>query len=166
MGMKPSNEEAASRRSLLQQVADAGRRLSTAMVLFHGALANRVGLGATDEKVLELVSRHGRPSARDLAKHTGLAPNSITSVLDRLTRSGFVRREADPEDGRRVLVVATDEGVARIAQHFVGMMTRLAELNGRYSTQELALIADYLERAAVIQEDEARKLATNDAPRV
>lgn len=134
------------------------------MVLFHTRLAEQVGLGPTDEKVLELVGRYGRPSARDLAVHTGLAANSITNVLDRLAARGFVRRERDPDDGRRVLVVATEDGAQRIGRYFVDLMTRLAALNEDYSTQELQLIAAYQARVADVQEDAARLLTDPGPP--
>lgn len=164
MARTRSTEDQA-RREAVAALSAAGRRMSTAMVLFHTRLAGHVGLGPTDEKVLELVGRFGRPSARDLAVHTGLAANSITNVLDRLVARGFVRRERDPDDGRRVLVVATEEGAQRIGGYFVDLMTGLAELNEDYSTQELQLIADYQTRAADVQEGAARRLGVDGSPR-
>ena len=159
--MSRSTRDDPERSEALQAVADSGRRLSTAMVLFHTNLSKRVGLGPTEEKVLELVRRHEHPSVRDLADHTGMAKNSISDLLDRLEHKGFVTRQPHPSDGRRVVIVTTDKGVAKIGRLFVGMMTRLDELNADYSTAELAVIAGYQSRAADIQEAEARKLATD-----
>lgn len=129
------------------------------MILFHTNLSRRVGLGTTEEKVLELVRRQDHPSVGDLAEHTGMAKNSISDVLDRLEAKGFITREPHPTDGRKVAIVATDEGAARIGQLFVGMMTRLGQLQAEYSSEDLALIAEYQRRAAEIQSDEARALA-------
>ncbi|WP_035812838.1 MarR family winged helix-turn-helix transcriptional regulator [Jiangella gansuensis] len=157
--MRRSTQTGPERAEVLQAIADSGRRLSTAMILFHTNLSKRVGLGTTEEKVLELVRRHGHPSVRELAEQTGMAKNSISDVLDRLERKGFVTREPDPADGRRVAIVATEEGAARIGRLFGGMMARLGELNAEYSDAELALIAEYQRRAAEIQADEARALA-------
>lgn len=131
------------------------------MILFHANLSRRVGLGATEEKVLELVRRHDHPSVGELAEHTGMAKNSVSDLLDRLEAKGFVTREPHPGDGRKVAIVATEAGAARIGQLFVGMMTRLGELQAEYSTEDLALIAEYQRRAAEIQVDEARTLAEN-----
>lgn len=81
-------------------------------------------------------------------------------MLDRLERQGFVRREPDPDDGRRLRVVATPEGGARFAEHFASMMGRLDELQATYSDAELLLIVDYQRRAADIEEEEAARVAS------
>jgi len=144
------------RDRVLGELADSGRLLSTAIVLFHSNLPKTLGLGTTDVKVLELVRRLGNPSPSDLAAATGFAKNSITDVLDRLVSRGFVLREPDPIDGRKVRVIATEQGIARVGAQFAGLMNRLSELNADYSVTELELIANYQRRAAQIQEDEAR----------
>lgn len=160
--MNWSMEHDPARAEVLGALADAGRRQSTAMVLFHMNLSRRVGLGASEEKVLELVRRHGHPSVGDLAEYTGMAKNSISDLLDRLETKGFITREPHPTDGRKVAIVATEAGAARIGQLFVGMMTRLSELQAEYSTEDLAVIAEYQGRAADIQAAEARALADGD----
>ena len=157
--MSWSTHEDPVRAEALGALADSGRRLSTAMILFHTNLSRRVGLGVTEEKLLELVRRHGSPSVGDLAEYLGMAKNSVSDVLDRLEVKGFVVREPHPHDGRKVAIVATEEGAARIGRHFVGMMGRLGELNADFSTEELTLIAEYQRRAAEIQAAEARVLA-------
>ncbi|MGJ9423401.1 MarR family winged helix-turn-helix transcriptional regulator [Aeromicrobium sp. CF3.5] len=157
--MSWSTEEDPVRAEALRALAESGRHLSTAMILFHTNLSRSVGLGTTEEKVLELVRRHEHPSVGDLAEHTGMAKNSISDVLDRLEAKGFVTREPHPSDGRKVAIVATQEGAAKIGQLFIGMMTRLGEIQAEYSTEDLALIARYQRRAADIQAAEARTLA-------
>ncbi|HEU5128250.1 MAG TPA: MarR family transcriptional regulator [Glycomyces sp.] len=157
--MSSSTREDPARSEVLGALADSGRHLSTAMVLFHENLSRRVGLGPTEEKVLELVRRHDHPSVGDLAGHTGMAKNSISDVLDRLESKGFITREPHPSDGRKVAVVATEEGAARIGRLFSGLMAGLGELNAEYTTEELALIAEYQRRAAEIQAAEARAVA-------
>lgn len=161
--MSWSTEEDPARAEALRALADAGRHQSTAMILFHANLSRRVGLGTTEEKVLELVRRHGHPTVGELAENTGLAKNSISDVLDRLETKGFVTRREHPSDGRKVAIVATEEGAARIGRLLTGMMTRLGDLQAEYSTEDLALIAEYQLRAAEIQSDEARILADGDA---
>jgi DNA-binding MarR family transcriptional regulator len=157
--MSWSTHEDPARAEALGALADSGRRLSTAMILFHTNLSRRVGLGVTEEKLLELVRRYSSPSVGDLAEYAGMAKNSVSDVLDRLEAKGFIVREPHPSDGRKVAIVATDEGAARIGQHFVSMMGRLDELNAGYSTEQVALIAEYQRRAAEIQVAEARALA-------
>lgn len=163
--MNRSTHAEPSRAEVLGALGDSGRMLSTAMVLFHTNLSRRVGLGPTEEKLLELIRRETSPTVSELAQHTGMAKNSISDALDRLETKGFIARERHPSDGRKVAIVATREGSARIGELFVGMMSRLGELNAEYSTEDLALIAEYQRRAAEIQTEEARVLASeSEAP--
>lgn len=157
--MNASTHQDPERTAALQAMADAGRQQSTAMVLFHTNLSQRVGLSPTEEKVLELARRRDHPSVGDIAKNSGLAKNTISDVLDRLEDKGFVTRERHPSDGRKVAIVATEEGVGRIGRRFGSLMARLGALQSEYSTEELVLIAGYQRRAAEIQMEEAASLA-------
>jgi DNA-binding MarR family transcriptional regulator len=142
--MSRSRKADERRRELLQQLADAGRRMSDAAVLFHTALAEKLSLGASDWKTLGLLERHGALTAGELAEHTGLAPASVTGIIDRLEQGGWVRRRRDPVDGRRV-VIEMDRGVLKnMGPFFAGLLRRLDELYARYSEEELELIVEVL----------------------
>src|SRR5438034_2670026 len=93
-----------TRAELLAALNEAARRQSTATVLFHAAVAERLGLSATDHKYADLIARQGPMTAGELADRAGLTTGAITGVLDRLERAGWVRRERDPHDRRRVMV--------------------------------------------------------------
>src|SRR2546428_12497931 len=92
-----------TRAELLAAMNEAARRKSTATVLFHTAVAERLGLSATDHKYADLIARQGPMTAGELADRTGLTTGAITGVLDRLEPAGGVRRERDPHDRRRVM---------------------------------------------------------------
>src|SRR5579885_1278422 len=80
------------------------RRHSTAVVLFHHAVAERLGLGPTDHKCLDLLRERGAMAGSDLCAITGLTSGAITGVVSRLERAGYLRREADPHDGRKQIL--------------------------------------------------------------
>jgi DNA-binding MarR family transcriptional regulator len=135
--------ERPTRLRLLEELARAGREHSDATVLFHASIATRLGLHPTDYKALGILNRLGPMSAGEIAKQTGLAAASVTNLVDRLAAKGFVRREPDPADRRRVLLHAViDEAAADEA--FASTKTSLAQLWDRYSYGELAVIADFL----------------------
>src|SRR5919106_920916 len=92
------------RAELLRELEAAGRAQSAATVMYHGAVAARRGLSATEEKALDLLDRFGPLTAGELARHAGLAPASVTGLVDRLERKGVARRLSHPRDGRSVLV--------------------------------------------------------------
>jgi DNA-binding MarR family transcriptional regulator len=68
------------------------------------------GLDWADWKVLGALVRKSPRSAGKLAEITELSSGAMTSRLDRLEESGLVRRLADPEDRRGVLVDLTAKG--------------------------------------------------------
>src|SRR5262245_40418031 len=66
-----------SRERLLEKVLNATQESSTLAVLFHSALAEQVGLGATEEKTLALLHQFGSLTAGEIARHTGLTTPSV-----------------------------------------------------------------------------------------
>lgn len=146
------------RAEVLARLEALGRRQSTAMVLFHANVAARLGLGATDGKVLEIVARHGSLTPKQLVALTGLAPASITGVLDRLQRKGFVRRAASARDRRQVDVTYSPEHEQAVQALFADLLSAMAKVHERYSTAELALVAGFLEATTAAQEGAARRL--------
>lgn len=95
------------------------------MVLFHANLAARLGLGATDTKVLEIVARHGSLTPKQLVAMDGLAPASITGVLDRLEAKRFVNREASAQDRRQVHVLHSPEHARAVGALFADLLAAL-----------------------------------------
>jgi DNA-binding MarR family transcriptional regulator len=147
------------RSRLLRTLARVGREHSDATVLFHAAVAERLDLHPTDEKALSLLQRLGPLSAGDLARQTGLATASVTNLVDRLERKGFVRRLRDPRDRRRIVVEARPEGVEEAARLFQSTGSSLARLYHRYSVADLAVIADFLARNAARLRAETARLS-------
>lgn len=131
------------RSRLLADLRRVGREHSDATVLFHSALATAVGLHPTDYKALGVVDRLGPMSAGELARHTGLAPASVTNLVDRLEARGFLRRESDPTDRRRVLLRA-DVSQLTGNEFFASWQRATTRMWERYSDTELAVILDFL----------------------
>src|SRR5262249_37287290 len=69
--------------------------------MFHGAVAARFRLTATDLKTLDILQRQGTRSAGELAAHTGLATPSVTALIDRLEAKGLIRRVRGPRSAAR-----------------------------------------------------------------
>ncbi len=157
--MSSTGGSASRREALHQRLGAAGRDLSDAIVFFHSVLAEKLGLGASDWKTLGLLERHGPMTAGELSARSGLAPASVTGILDRLEGAGWVRRGRDPEDGRRVVVTLDEAVVAeRVGACFGGLQRRLAELYARYEDDELELLVDFMEEVARRQREAALEL--------
>ena len=136
------------RESLIEAVLQASRESSTLAVFFHARMAERVGLGATEEKTLALLSQLGPLTAGEIASHTGLTTPSVTGLIDRLESKGMVQRVRDPHDRRRVIVEPNQERLAELDEMFSSLQETFLELLERYSDEQLATIADFLTRAA------------------
>ena len=123
--------------------ATAMRRTGSLMQLMGQAAADRIGINNTDLNCLNILSFSGHMTAGELAKATGLTTASITGVIDRLEEAGFVRRERDPHDRRRVVVrLSLDKAVSDVASVFAPMLRDWREMATRYSDDELRLIVD------------------------
>ncbi len=138
-----------------------GRELSTAVVLFHQAVAERVGLNATDLKCLDLLTRMGPTTAGHLSELIGLTGGAITGVIDHLESAGLVQRERDRSDRRRVIIRASlsQEYATTIASIFASLQHAMAEeLAGRYSPEVLSALEDFLRRTIQVLRQETNKL--------
>jgi DNA-binding MarR family transcriptional regulator len=148
----------------VDRVLWAGRLLSTAAVLYHSALAERSGLSATESKALEVIERLGPITPGDLSRESGLAPASVTGLLDRLTRKGVARRVPHPADGRRFLVEIDPAHVEANLAMFDRFVTSIRDLCAGYSAAELDLIEGFLTEAARRQQEAATDLPAPAEP--
>lgn len=129
----------------------AGRAVSTASIMFHSVVSARQGLSTTEEKAIELLMRFGAMTAGELAERAGLAPASVTGLVDRLERKGFARRAPDEADKRRVRIEVDPGALAKFAPLFRDFVTRLHAMYEGYSDDELRLIVRYMREVAEVQ---------------
>ncbi|MFD9909180.1 MarR family winged helix-turn-helix transcriptional regulator [Streptomyces sp. NPDC059063] len=155
----PGTED--DRADVLRRLTVAGRENSAVTVMFHSAIAARQGLNATESKTLDLLERDGPLTAKDLAQRTGLAPASVTGLVDRLENKGFVRRVKHPTDKRRVLVELRKEKLAALAETFEDWGREVGELYEEFTTEELETVIRFLTGAAERQRRAAARLTAD-----
>ncbi|NUP80787.1 MAG: MarR family transcriptional regulator [Nonomuraea sp.] len=146
------------RKKLLDELAEAGRDSSNAAVMYHSAMGERLGLGMTEEKTLDLLQRLGPLTAGELSQHTGLAPASVSGLIDRLEAKWLVRRVRDTKDRRRVIVEINWERLAGFGELFEPFVAAMSGLYERYTDEELALIVDFLNRSTALQREATTEL--------
>lgn len=126
--------------------APAGRRPQLAALIrqyqrdtdsFDQAVSERLGLSRTDLRCLDLVlelTMAGTPATpRRLAETASLTPSTVTSVLDRLERAGYLQRVREQANRRQVLLQLTAR-FAEVAEEIYGPIAaegtaQLAELS-------------------------------------
>jgi DNA-binding MarR family transcriptional regulator len=116
-------------------------------ILFNHQVAQRLGLGASDGQFMHLLQVHGPLSPGQLAELSGLTTGTVTGVIDRLEGAGFVRRERDESDRRKVIVKLDEERLwSAMAPLYAGQAESLAAVAGAYDAEQLEVIADFLDR--------------------
>jgi DNA-binding MarR family transcriptional regulator len=149
----------------MQELENAMRRSSAQGVIFGQTVANTAGISGSDLECLDFLNLEGRVTAGRLAEVTGLTTGAITGVVDRLEKAGFVRRERDEADRRKVFIAIVPENVARIGRFYVPMQEAMQKLWGTYSEAELQLLLRFANEGykAVLEATEALKTLI-DAP--
>jgi DNA-binding MarR family transcriptional regulator len=129
------------------------RELSVQLSLFNHRISAHFDLRDTDFDCLDVIKRHGPLSPSALARRAGLHTATMTSVLDRLERGGWIERERDPVDRRAVLLRARRERNPELFRLYAGMNTSMDELLTDYTVDQLDTIADFLRRTAKAGQD-------------
>jgi DNA-binding MarR family transcriptional regulator len=133
-----------------EAIVESIRRMIAAAVLFSHQVAEQLKLGPSDAQFLTLLDMHGPLTPGRLAQLTGLKSGTVTGVLDRLEGAGFIRRDRDPGDRRKVIVSLNREQIAsRMDPHYAGQAEQLIEMLQRYDDQQLAVITDFVTAMAV-----------------
>lgn len=155
---------ARARPQLLADLTDVLRRNSASTIFFHAAVADRIQLGPSDHKCLDMLVRLGPMSPGELATRSNLTSGAITGVVDRLEQAGYVRRVADPADRRRLVVEPLmAKAMADFQPIFAGLRRSIDALLNEYTDQQLAVLLDFLEKASEVLDREAARLRAPDA---
>ena len=113
------------------------------------AVFGRFGLGRGEVGALSALRVAGPPyrlSPTHLAKGLMLSSAGITSRIDRLERRGFVRRLADPNDRRGVMVELTDEGLEAVDSAVAALTVSDRQLLERLEPDEIAQLESILRK--------------------
>ena len=129
-----------SRETLLQELEEAMRRSSAQGVMYGQAVASIAGIAQSDMECMDILFLEGRVTAGRLAEVTGLTTGAITGVVDRLEKAGYVRRERDASDRRKVFISVVVEKAEEIGKFYVPMQAAMQKVWGAYSDEELRLL--------------------------
>jgi DNA-binding transcriptional ArsR family regulator len=147
------------RVAVVRTFAGAIRQTGSLMVLMTQAAADRVGINATDLNCLNILGFSGKLTAGELAKATGLTTASITGVVDRLEQAGFVRRERDAQDRRRVVIhLNVQRALGTIGPIFGPMLGAIQRLADQYTDDELRLIVEFYAQLQDVIRDHLTRL--------
>ena len=139
-------DAARRRRRLTNEIKDSLRDLRGQLALLNHQVGGHLELRDVDLDCLDLISRQGPLSPGALARRAGLHPATMTGILDRLERGGWVTRDRDPSDRRAVVVRVRRDRAAELFGLYAGMNTSMDQICAGYSDDQLELLADFLRR--------------------
>lgn len=123
----------------LEELSRAARRVTP-------AVARHAGLTETEMATLERLVR-GPVGFAELARLLEVSTAAATGIGDRLERHGHAVRRAHVSDRRRVELHLTASGREAVLVHLLPMFRELAELDARFTPEERAVVARYLDGA-------------------
>jgi DNA-binding MarR family transcriptional regulator len=147
------------RGKLNREIRESLREMSVQLSLLNHQVSGRLDLKGTDLECLDLIARRGPLSPGELARRAGLHPATLTGILDRLERGGWIVRERDPADRRGVTVRSLRERNAEVFRLYSGMNAAMDRICAGYADDELELLAGFLRRTAEAGAAAAKDLA-------
>ncbi|MCX5525768.1 MarR family transcriptional regulator [Streptomyces bobili] len=147
------------RSRLLGELSVVSRRYVAAFALFNQAVADRLGLHPTDLQCLNLLSLEREPvTTGRVAELTGLTTGSATRLVDRLEKAGYVVRERDAADRRRVLVATVPERIAEFGRTWERLGGDWSPLFEDLDDVELAVIVRHMRRTVEFSGEQVVRL--------
>ena len=149
METKISEDAAAARRRrrMATSIKLTMREFNNQISLLNHQVGSRVDLRDVDLDCLDVIAMHGPMSPSELARRAGLHPATITGILDRLEKNGWIVRERDAADRRAVQVRALPDRAGELFRLYSGMNGSMDEILDDYDESQLAVLAGFLERA-------------------
>ncbi|MEC3914492.1 MarR family transcriptional regulator [Nocardia sp. CDC160] len=151
-------EDARLRRRAAGEVKSAVRGLRNNLAMLNRQVGLRLDLRDVDLDCLDLINNHGPISPTALARTAGLHPATLTGILDRLERGGWIIRERASADRRSVVVRTIPDRLGDLYRLLAGMNTSLDEICADYTLDQLRLISEFLRRTATAGLDSGREL--------
>jgi len=124
------------------------RAFQTAVAEAELALARRMSVTPRDMTAMGHIFFAPEPiGPRELSDRLGLTPAGSGDLVDRLERSGHVRRRPHDTDGRRVVLEASDRARADVLGHLGALLAAVDAIASGYDATERAAIRRFLAEA-------------------
>ena len=93
--------------------ADLGLQVRTAVGRLYRRFRSERPEGSLGDAALAVLTRlhkRGPQTLTELSEYDRVSPASMSQIVNRLTSAGYALRTRDPDDGRKVLFSATEDG--------------------------------------------------------
>ena len=142
----------------ISEIMQSLRRIFKAIQDYYYEVSDKFGITGPQLWALKTISKHESLPLGELSKKMYLHPSTITGLIDRLEKKGYVERDRDQRDRRVVKILLTPKGkglVKRAPNPIQGkMIYGLRKLN----KEELHAIYDSVQK--LVEMMEAQNLKT------
>jgi len=142
------SDDPRARRRVTAELKQRFRDVNNQIALLAHHVSARVELRDIDLDCLDFLAQHGPATPSTMARLAGVHPATMTGIIDRLERGGWVQRQRDDADRRAVVVSARPDAVGEVFRHYEGMNAEMDDVCATYSAAELELISAFLQRTA------------------
>jgi MarR family transcriptional regulator, organic hydroperoxide resistance regulator len=108
--------------------------------LYSQRVAEKLGLHPTDLQFLNVLELLGPLTPKVLGQYSGLSSGGVTVVLDRLEKSGYIRRQPNPKDGRSFVVDFSPAKRRKVKAHYDAVEEQFTNLLKSSTTEELETV--------------------------
>jgi DNA-binding MarR family transcriptional regulator len=128
------------------------------VLTFAAALARKMGLSVSEMAALEhLHASRGGLTPTQLGKRLSMSSGTVSPLVDRLERAGYVERHPNPEDRRSSVVKMTTWGVEESSRHLLPLAADFLEIASGLGQKERSSMGSYLEAVSDALSCHARK---------
>lgn len=140
-----------ARNDLIEQLSGTVMRWQDATEKYDDAVGTLYGLNQAERHCLSLLWQGPLPPGV-IAREIGLTPPSVTALVDRLEKRGFLTREPDPDDRRKMRIAMTEKTQKMSEEMYLPLAEKGRKLLAAYSDDHLAAIAKFAGEALAVQE--------------
>lgn len=137
------------------------RELRIELAIGTRRVAAATGLNDSDLDVLDVLARYGAQSPTALARRMGIHPATMTGVLTRLEKAGWVVRRRDVTDRRSVQVEPS--GFDRLTALYSDANESLAQIAAQLTPETGAVILEYLKQVCAAVHEASARLAVGES---
>ncbi len=154
-----SAEERRTRRRRIAEAKQGLRELRIELAVLNHRVGSRIEIKDVDLDCLDVITRHGPISPTALARRIGVHLATMTGILDRLERGGWILRDRVESDRRAVLIRGVPDKQRDIVRLYGGMNSSVDEILDSYSDDQIDLVVDFLRRCTQAGKSATDRLA-------
>lgn len=148
----------ATRDVVISEIMQSLRRIFKAIQDYSHEVSDKFGITGPQLWALKTISQNENLSLSDLSKRMYLHPSTITGVMDRLEKKGYVKRNRDQVDRRVIYLQLTAEGKKLVKRAPNPVQGRMIYGLRNLKKGELSLIYDSVKKLVEIMEAQNLKV--------